>query len=108
MNFSIVKTSRIKASKRPIHLKSLKELFGLLGVKKSKSDITHIEHFTFNSHDDTGLWDYLEQAKRIHREKIKQLHPDRTNGATHNEAAILNSIWKRIKVLCARRGYEIH
>lgn len=52
------------------------------------------------------LWNLLELAKRRYELEISAAHPDR--GGDPKRAAQLNSAWKLVQKLFARRGYELN
>jgi hypothetical protein len=51
------------------------------------------------------LYDLLEAARTSFREKIKRAHPDKSS-ESHHEAARLNMLWRKAKVLFRRHGIE--
>lgn len=56
-------------------------------------------------HGPDKLYSFLERAKRVHRQLIQRVHPDR--GGCPKLAAFINAVWDRIQLLFKRRGYEL-
>lgn len=51
------------------------------------------------------LLSILEEARRLYRQSMKQLHPDKFG--SHEQATALNMAWCRIKKLYAKRGLTL-
>jgi hypothetical protein len=101
VNFVIVKTLNFRNGKIPIHLRPLPVLLNDLGVEKTIKTNSGYRQLgrkaTFHF-----LWEKFEAARKFYFQRIRELHPDR--GGDWKLCAELNSIWKQIKLLFARRG----
>lgn len=106
MNFIIVKTLKCHEGKQPIHMRRLTTLLNDLGVEGSGSTLRHGHKvqlgYRFSMQ---ALWERFEAARKVYFQRIRELHPDR--GGDWKLCAELNSIWKQIKLLFARRGIGV-
>lgn len=106
MNFTITTKLPANRGKRPIHLWTMNQLLGQLGVGKIKThDSGRVIIPHAKARDERFLWDRYEEAKLCHRRLIARHHPDR--GGCTKHAAEINSIWGTLKERFASRGISV-
>lgn len=96
MNFQIVTTLHF-GRQRPVHVQPLTACLKILGVRGRRSGRLCKAWVPAQE-----MWEWLEQAKRNHRQLIRKHHPDRCG--SHERAAVINAAWDRVKELLERRG----
>src|SRR5512138_525277 len=96
MNFTVVKTNRIKQCNRPVHLESLERLLTRVGVRKVRCPKNGAyRHLPRSYPTEAQLYERYEAARESYRQQIRKLHPDR-GGNTH-DCATLNAVWTTLK-----------
>ena len=104
MNFTIVKTLKCHEGKQPIHMRRLQRC-SMIWAWKAAVQNYHRPQDNWVTSFQLKIWERFEAARKVYFERIRELHPDR--GGDWQLCAELNSIWKQIKLLFARRGIGV-
>lgn len=103
MNFQIVKTAKIPWDKRPVHLKPMAELLGLIGVEKVPNGFRNPARIPIrHRNSESFLYDTRDKARAKWITQIRAAGHDFTEN--HETCARLNAIWTTLKKRFAAKG----
>lgn len=105
MNF-VLRSSKLPAGKRPVHLWTMTQVLRALDVKHvgRKHACTKMSYRIHGTDGAFGLLcDLYDEAKANHRGMVLRWHPDRPGGNAER-AAHANAVWAQCRKLMRRRG----
>lgn len=108
MNF-LVTTPWLPVGKRQVHLWKMETALRAIGVEPKltvKNSRYQKSFFNHGNRNDSLLWDYFEEAKRLWLAGCKLIRTDLIEH--HESAAVWNALWTRIKELFLRKGIGVN